>query len=58
MVEDSGRGYDPGWVPAGTGQRRSIIERVAEVGGVATIDSTPGLGTRVRLWVPTGPVLP
>jgi hypothetical protein len=58
VIEDSGRGYDPARVPAGTGQRCSIIERVAEVGGVAAIDSAPGRGTRVRLWVPTGPVPP
>ncbi|MBO0869438.1 MAG: hypothetical protein J2P15_12810, partial [Micromonosporaceae bacterium] len=53
LVEDDGRGYDPGRVPAGTGQRGSIIERVAEAGGVASIESAPGRGTRVRIWVPT-----
>jgi hypothetical protein len=34
-VSDRGRGYDPATTRAGTGQRRSIQERLAEVGGCA-----------------------
>ncbi|BCB83013.1 sensor histidine kinase [Phytohabitans suffuscus] len=53
-VVDEGRGYDPARRPAGTGQLQSIGQRMAEVGGAATIASTPGLGTRVVLRVPVG----
>ncbi len=51
-VSDAGRGFDPRAVPAGTGSRQSIQQRLADVGGGAAIDSVPGRGTRVRLWVP------
>lgn len=52
VVADAGGGYDPGRIPSGAGQRGSIGDRVAEVGGCATVDSATGRGTRVRLWVP------
>jgi hypothetical protein len=51
-ITDAGSGYDAGVIPAGFGQTRSIRQRVAEVGGRTEIDSAPGGGTRVRLWVP------
>jgi signal transduction histidine kinase len=51
-IADTGCGYDTGVTPAGFGQTKSIRQRVAEVGGHAEIDSKPGGGTRVRLWVP------
>lgn len=51
-ITDAGCGYDPGVVPAGFGQTRSIRQRIAEVGGHTDIASEPGGGTRVRLWVP------
>jgi signal transduction histidine kinase len=51
-IADAGCGYDAGATAAGFGQTRSIRQRVAEVGGRAEIDSRPGGGTRVRLWVP------
>ncbi|MEO3928840.1 ATP-binding protein [Micromonosporaceae bacterium B7E4] len=56
MVEivDKGRGYDQAHEPVGTGQRSSIQQRLAEVGGTATIESMPGHGTRVLLQVPVG----
>jgi len=52
VVSDAGRGFDPAAVQAGTGSRQSIRQRLAEVGGRAEIDSSPGRGTRVQLWVP------
>jgi signal transduction histidine kinase len=35
------------------GLARSVRGRVAEVGGRVEIDSVPGWGTEVRLWVPS-----
>jgi signal transduction histidine kinase len=52
VVADAGRGYDPVRVPSGAGQRGSIVDRVAEAGGRTMVESAPGRGTRVRLWVP------
>lgn len=54
LVADAGRGYDPAARPAGTGQSRSIRDRMAGCGGGASIGSAPGHGTRVRLWAPAG----
>ena len=53
-VRDKGTGFDPGRVaPGRLGVRRSIIERVAEHGGQATIRSARGQGTEVCLrWAP------
>jgi signal transduction histidine kinase len=51
-IRDAGRGYDAAATAAGTGQSRSIRERLAGVGGQVEIDSVPGRGTTVRLRVP------
>jgi signal transduction histidine kinase len=51
-VVDEGRGYDPDSTTARIGQRNSIRGRIEAVGGRVEIESTPGDGTRVRLWVP------
>jgi signal transduction histidine kinase len=51
-VVDTGRGYDPASTPGRVGQARSIRERIRGVGGHVEIESAPGAGTRVRLWVP------
>ncbi len=56
-VFDDGEGFDAGntWFDL---QRRTSIgvasmrERVAELGGDFQIDSTPGVGTRLRAWLP------
>jgi signal transduction histidine kinase len=57
-VGDDGAGFDPGTVPdERLGVRVSIIERVANAGGRACIDSRPGAGTVVRLMWPTGLVV-
>jgi len=52
-VADRGRGYDPAAVPDGSGLSGSVRGRLADVGGAATVDSAPGRGTVVTLWVPT-----
>jgi len=51
-VRDDGKGFDPS-LGTGFGTTQSIIERMAEVGGSAEIDSAPGDGTRVTLWGPS-----
>jgi signal transduction histidine kinase len=52
VVRDDGRGFDPARTTPGFGIRQSITARIREAGGTATVESTPGRGTRVRLWVP------
>lgn len=51
-VNDNGRGFDPDLVETGEGLARSIRARIEELGGTVTVDSAPGRGTDVRLWVP------
>lgn len=50
-VKDDGVGFDVVADHAGQGVRRSIQERIADVGGKVEIDSRIGRGTEVRLWV-------
>ncbi len=52
VVHDEGRGFDPASTPQGDGLRRSVHERLAEVGGGAVVRSSPGTGCDVTLWVP------
>jgi Histidine kinase-like ATPase domain len=56
-VRDAGTGFDPAAVdPARLGLRRSIEERLADLGGRASIRSGPGQGTMVSLhWAPPAP---
>ena len=53
FVRDQGRGFEPSSV---VGDRRgiadSIVRRMERAGGTASIDSAPGEGTEVRLWLP------
>ena len=50
-VADDGVGFSPDAVPS-RGLRRSVHERMAQVGGSSTVESAPGQGTRVRLRCP------
>ncbi|WP_370943170.1 sensor histidine kinase [Amycolatopsis sp. cg5] len=52
ITRDHGVGYDEGKRPAGFGVSNSMRARLAEVGGRCHIESWPGRGTRVTLWVP------
>ena len=52
LVTDRGRGYDPAVVTERIGQSGSLRRRMADAGGPAEIESTPGLGTTVRLTLP------
>jgi signal transduction histidine kinase len=52
-VRDAGAGFDPSWRDRSRlGVRRSIIERLADAGGEASIRSAPGAGTVVSLRWP------
>ena len=51
-VKDNGSGFDPSVVHEGIGLARSIRGRMADMGGSVEIDSAPGRGTEVRLWLP------
>jgi signal transduction histidine kinase len=52
-VRDAGAGFDPAGVdPVRLGLRRSIVERITEWGGRASIRSAPGQGTVVSLRWP------
>lgn len=51
-ARDTGAGLDIARGRPGFGVGQSIVGRMAEVGGTATIESRPGGGTRVTLWVP------
>ncbi|MFD6066403.1 MULTISPECIES: sensor histidine kinase [Amycolatopsis] len=57
-VRDHGAGFDVGARRTGFGLENSIIARMAEIGGFARIESSPGLGTRVVLLAPSVLSLP
>ncbi len=50
-VEDFGCGFDPTTASEGFGLL-GIRERARLAGGECTVDSAPGRGTRVRVWLP------
>jgi signal transduction histidine kinase len=59
-VRDQGAGFDPDRVdPARLGLRRSVVERLADWGGQASVSSAPGEGTVLSLrWTgPAGPAV-
>lgn len=51
-VVDQGKGFDLDATELGYGIRHSIIKRMIEIGGTATVDSHPGEGTRIDLRWP------
>ena len=55
-VEDDGVGFTPAQgAPAGHLGLRGLGDLVQEAGGRLDVDSAPGRGTTVRLWVPDDP---
>jgi two-component system sensor histidine kinase UhpB len=50
-VRDNGQGFQTGRVDGGLGLS-GMAERARLVGGELTVSSTPGTGTRVRLYIP------
>jgi signal transduction histidine kinase len=51
-IVDQGKGFDPATTELGYGIRHSIIARMTEIDGTATVDSHPGEGTRIDLRWP------
>jgi signal transduction histidine kinase len=51
-IVDQGKGFDPATTEFGYGIRHSIIDRMTEIGGTATVDSHPGEGTRIDMRWP------
>ncbi len=55
VIEDNGQGFDParlareGWPRFGL---QTMRERAEAIGGVFTVESTPGAGTRVTVVIP------
>ncbi|WP_230205122.1 sensor histidine kinase [Parafrankia elaeagni] len=55
-VRDQGAGFQPGRAaPDRLGVRQSVLARVRDAGGLATVDSAPGRGTVVTMRWPAGP---
>lgn len=52
ITRDHGVGYDEKARPPGFGVSESMEARLAEVGGWCRVESRPGNGTRVTMWVP------
>lgn len=52
-VEDDGRGFEPGRTPRGHYGLVNMRERALQIGGELAVDSAPGAGTRVRLFLPS-----
>jgi signal transduction histidine kinase len=50
-VRDTGTGFDPAASHVGSGLAH-IRDRVAELGGTVDIDSAPGCGAAIIVWVP------
>jgi signal transduction histidine kinase len=50
-VKDNGEGFDPGATSEGMGIRGSIRGRVEGAGGRVEIESAPGRGAEVMLWL-------
>ena len=53
-VSDDGAGYDARHTPMGSGQR-NMADRLAALGGMLQIRSTPGQGTTITGHLPTAP---
>lgn len=51
-VKDDGAGFDSSSVTDGVGLRQSIRQRISDAGGRVEVESRPGAGTEVRIWLP------
>jgi signal transduction histidine kinase len=55
VIADAGRGFRPRTVTDPTDEGQGLTgmrDRTAEIGGQLRVESAPGKGTRVQLWVP------
>ena len=53
-IGDDGRGFDQATTPRGSGLQ-NIVDRLDALGGSVEVTSSPGAGTRLVGWIPTGP---
>ncbi len=53
-IHDQGKGFDPAMVPVTSSGLRGMRERVAAVGGLFSLESAPGKGTRIKVMLPIG----
>lgn len=54
IVQDDGRGFDPGAVPSGGHMGLRIMsERLERIGGTLTVESSPGRGTTIHAAWPS-----
>ena len=56
-ISDDGHGFDLAAVESGRGTRFGLLtmrERAESIGGTLSIQTVPGQGTTVRLWIPGG----
>jgi signal transduction histidine kinase len=54
-IQDDGVGFDPSKpdpIPLGNRGLNSMRDRAEAAGGLTVVDSLPGHGTTVRLWLP------
>jgi signal transduction histidine kinase len=51
-IADNGAGFEPASIPAGRVGLEGMAERVEQMHGRLSIDSTPGKGTRIQVEVP------
>jgi signal transduction histidine kinase len=54
LIHDDGQGFDPDGQPAGMGLR-NLRERLAGLWGTLGIESAPGKGTEIRIFIPLTP---
>lgn len=55
VIEDDGRGFEPGQAREGMGLK-NIAERARILGGRLKMDSSPGRGVRIELAIPIAPL--
>ena len=51
-IKDDGAGFDPEHTEPGIGLEQSVRGRIEGIGGRVEIESRPGSGTEIRIWVP------
>lgn len=53
VVDDDGVGFDEARIRPGCGLA-NIGQRASELGGTASVETSPTGGARIRVWIPTG----
>ena len=52
VIQDDGRGFDPGRIPKGHYGLIGLNERVRLLNGKLQLQSNPGAGTRIQVVIP------